>query len=117
MERLGLTLAALAFSASAAMAQTAPKGDGVHGKKIFVTYGCYQCHGYQGQGTNAGNRLAPKPLPFAVVDHQLREPRGRMPAYTRKTVSDQDVADIYAYLASTPKAKTVDEIPLLAAVR
>ena len=102
------------LAAGAALAQPAPKGDAVHGKSIYVSYGCYQCHGYQGQGSaSAGLKLAPNPLPYDAVDRQLRKPRDRMPVYTHKTVSDADVADIYAYLQSIPKAKTVAEIPLL----
>ena len=116
MKRLVLSLAAAGIFAGvgfgAAVAQ--PKGDVEHGKKIFATYGCYQCHGYQGQGgASSGPKLAPNPLPFDAVDRQLRKPRDRMPVYTHKTVSDADVADIYAYLQSIPKAKTVAEIPLL----
>lgn len=114
MKRIGLWLAAaLAFRAGAVVAQTAPKGDAVHGKAIFASYGCWQCHGYQGQGSNAGPKLAPDPLPYDAFERQLRKPRDRMPIYTRKTTSEQDVADIYAYLQSIPKAKTVAEIPLL----
>jgi ubiquinol-cytochrome c reductase cytochrome c subunit len=108
--------AALLASPAAAAPAAPPKGDAVHGKAIFAAYGCYQCHGYQGQGGNAGSRLAPGPLPYAAVELQLREPRGRMPAYARKNLSDQDVADIYAYLLAIPKAKTVAEIPLLAGI-
>lgn len=127
MKRLVLSLALIGLGAGAvagtALAQNAvpqgaaPKGDAVHGKKIFVTYGCYQCHGYQGQGSNAGPKLAPNPLPYEALDHQLRKPRDRMPIYTRTTTSDQDVADIYAYLLTIPKAKTVADIPPLAAVQ
>lgn len=117
MHRLTLLVAATALAglaAGAALAQSAPKGDTVHGKAIYISYGCYQCHGYQGQGSaSAGPKLAPNPLPYEAVDRQLRKPRDRMPVYTRKTVSDADVADIYAYLQSIPKAKTVAEIPLL----
>jgi mono/diheme cytochrome c family protein len=110
-----LLAAALVLSAGAALAQAppAPKGDAAHGKQVYVAYGCYQCHGYQGQGGNAGSRLAPDPRPFASVEHQLRQPIARMPAYSPKTTSAQDVADIYAYLLTIPKAKTVAEIPLL----
>ena len=43
----------------------------------------------------------------------MRKPRDRMPVYTHVTVTDSDVADIYAYLQSIPKAKTVAAIPLL----
>jgi ubiquinol-cytochrome c reductase cytochrome c subunit len=109
----GAALAAgLAFAGASAQ-DAAPKGDVAHGKHIFTTYGCYQCHGYQGQGSASGPKLAPNPLPFDAVARQMRKPRGVMPVYTHKTVSDGDVADIYAYLQSMPKAKTVADIPML----
>ena len=92
------------------------KGDVAHGKKIYVSYGCWQCHGYQGQG-GAGPKLAPTPLPYDALSRQLRKPRGTMPVYTHVTTPDQDVADIYAYLQSIPKAKTVADIPALAGVQ
>jgi mono/diheme cytochrome c family protein len=122
MKRLVLSLALAGVTAGmlagSALAQNAaPKGDVAHGKAIFVTYGCYQCHGYQGQGSQAGPKLAPNPLPYDAVDRQLRKPRAVMPIYTHKTTSDQDVADIYAYLLSIPKAKTVADIPALAEVK
>jgi len=110
----GLAVAAIAGSALAQ--DVAPKGDAARGKKIFVTDGCWQCHGYQGQGSNAGPKLAPNPLPFEAVSHQLRKPRGTMPVYTHVTTPDQDVADIYAYLQSMPKAKTVADIPQLSGI-
>ena len=108
----GLTVAA-ASAQTAAPQAAAPKGDAVHGKAVYAAYGCYQCHGYQGQGSGSGPKLAPNPLPFDALDRQLRKPRDRMPVYTHKTTSDADVADIYAYLLTMPKAKTVADIPLL----
>jgi mono/diheme cytochrome c family protein len=114
----GLTIAAVAGGAFAQDAQdTAPKGDAVHGKKIYVADGCWQCHGYQGQGSNAGPKLAPTPLPYEAVFRQLRKPRGAMPVYTHVTTPDQDVADVYAYLRSIPKAKTVADVPFLSGVQ
>jgi mono/diheme cytochrome c family protein len=110
-------MAVLAFGVATAQ-NAPPKGDAAHGKKIYVAYGCYQCHGFQGQGAAAGGpKLAPTPLPYAAVMQQLRKPRNVMPVYTHVTTPDQDVADIYAYLQSIPKAKTVAEIPLLADVK
>lgn len=106
--------AAFALSSAAAVSQSAPEGDAARGKKIFVRDGCYACHGYQGQGSNAGVRLAPNPIPIAAFLHLVRNPRARMPAYSQHVMPDQDVADIHAFLMTIPKAKTVEETPLLA---
>ena len=41
--------------------------DAEKGKAAFMKYGCWQCHGTQGQGsaiTSAGKVLAPDPLPL-----------------------------------------------------
>lgn len=93
--------------------QGAPAGDAAHGKALFVQDGCYACHGTAGHGEPYGPKLAPNPLPFNVVMNQLRQPRAVMPRYAPQFVSDQDVADIYAYLASVPASRKASEIPLL----
>ena len=90
----------------------APKGDAANGKKIFASYGCYQCHGYEGQG-GAGARLAPKPLSFDAFAKYVRHPSREMPPYTAKVVKDQELADIYAYLLSIPTPPPASSIPLL----
>ena len=118
MLRLNCFLAAaLALSCGTAFAQSAPAGDAVRGKTIYVSDGCYQCHGYQGQASNAGSRLAPGVTPYAAFANQVRNPRARMPAYSTVVLSDKDAADIYAFLRTIPKAKTVEEIPLLSRAR
>ena len=43
--------------AMAALAQT-KAGDTANGKRLFERNGCYECHGYVGQGGAAGARLA-----------------------------------------------------------
>jgi mono/diheme cytochrome c family protein len=92
----------------------APKSDAANGKKLFVSFGCYQCHGYEGQGSTAtGPRLAPRPIPFAAFTKQLRRPSNEMPPYTAKVTTDAQLADIYAFLQSIPPPKDVDSIPLL----
>jgi mono/diheme cytochrome c family protein len=83
------------------------------GKKLFSKYGCYECHGTQGQGTTAGARLAPKPIPLAALIAYVRRPAGQMPPYTTKVVSDAELADIRAYLASLPDPPPAQSIPLL----
>jgi len=83
------------------------------GKALFSKYGCYECHGTQGQGTTAGARLAPKPIALAALTAYVRRPAGQMPPYTSKVVSDAELADIRAYLASIPDPPPAKSIPLL----
>ena len=89
-----------------------PAGSATNGKKIFESYGCYQCHGYEGQG-GAGARLAPRPIAFPQFSRYVRQPTNQMPPYTRKVVSDQEVADIYAYLQTIAQPPSAKSIPIL----
>jgi len=100
-------------SKPAPAAQAAPKGDAENGKKIYSSYGCYQCHGYVAQG-GPGGRLAPRPIAFGAFSRYVRTPTGQMPPYTVKVVSDQELADIYAFLLTIQPPPAVDTIPILA---
>ena len=91
--------------------------DAANGKKIFLRDGCYECHGYNGQGTIQGARLAPPVLNADGMIRYVRKPAGAMPAFTDKVLSDQEVKDIYAYLKSLPGPKPVKDIPLLDQLR
>jgi mono/diheme cytochrome c family protein len=84
-----------------------------NGKKIFLRDGCYQCHGYAGQGTIAGARLGPPVLTAEGMTRYIRKPTGAMPAFSETVLSDQEVKDIYAYLKTMPAPKPVKDIPLL----
>jgi ubiquinol-cytochrome c reductase cytochrome c subunit len=111
---LMLALTPLAALAQTATATPAPPGNADTGKKLYNSYGCYQCHGYEGQGSTAtGPRLAPRPLPFAAFSRFIRRPPGQMPPYTEKVLSDADLGHIHAYLTSRPMPKPADSIPLL----
>ena len=91
----------------------APRGDAENGKKIFTAKGCYQCHNYTAAGGGAGPRLAPRPIPFPAFIKEIREPRAEMVPYTVKVLTDQEVADIYAFLLTIPAPPAVNTIPLL----
>ena len=95
-------------------AAPAPAGDAEKGKALFVKNGCYQCHNYEGHGGAAGARIAPNPLPFRGFVNYVRSPRGDMPPYTAKVMSEQDLADVHAYLRSRPRPAAVSSITLLA---
>jgi ubiquinol-cytochrome c reductase cytochrome c subunit len=90
-----------------------PKGDAVNGKNVYARDGCYECHGYVGQGGTAGPRIAPGPIAYTAFAKYLRQPTDQMPPYTTKVLSDQEVADIYAFLKTIPPPPPVDSIPLL----
>ena len=118
MKRLLLVVfvlaAALASHAQAPQrpAAAAPAGNADAGKKLFASIGCYQCHGYEAQGSNAtGPRIGPRPMAFASFSRYVRQPSGQMPPYTAKVVSDADLANIYAFVQSRPEP--AKEIPLL----
>ena len=85
-----------------------------NGRKLFVRYGCYQCHQYEAQGAAAtGPRLSPHPIAFANFTRYVRHPTGQMPPYTAKVVKDAELADIYAFLQSLPEPPAVKDVPLL----
>jgi ubiquinol-cytochrome c reductase cytochrome c subunit len=89
-----------------------PAGNAENGKRIFNKIGCYQCHGREGQGSvMTGPRIAPDPVPFEVLSRYVRKPTGEMPPYTAKVVSDQELADIYAFLQSRPHPPSAKTIP------
>jgi mono/diheme cytochrome c family protein len=93
----------------------ATAGNSENGKKIFTKDGCYECHGREGQGAaqGAGPRIGPPLLSFDGFTKYVHQPTGQMPPYTSKVISNQELADIYAYLQSRPKASPSKDIPLL----
>jgi mono/diheme cytochrome c family protein len=103
----------LALLAIASAAAQSPPGNAENGKRQFVKLGCYTCHGYQGQGGGAGAKLAPKPISATALIAYVRHPAGSMPPFTKKVVSDEELIDIHAYLASVPAPPPTKDIPLL----
>ena len=101
-----------AFAQGQASGSAVPQGDAENGEKLYNTIGCWQCHGYSGQG-GAGSRIAPDPIPFPAFSAYVRKPGGAMPPYSPKVVSDSDLADIYAFLLTIPQPPDPDSIPLL----
>jgi mono/diheme cytochrome c family protein len=110
--RVGLAVlaAGLLVGHSAASAADAAKG------KILFTqkYGCYQCHGTEGQGSPiTGPKLAPNPMPFEALSNFVRTSAREMPPYREQVLPNEDLADIYAYLQSIKPVADYKTIPLL----
>lgn len=91
---------------------TASAADAEKGRAAFVKHGCYQCHGFMGQG-GVGKTLAPGPLPYEAFSIFVRNTSAAMPPYQKAILSDEDLADIHAYLSSIPKAPDYKSLPLL----
>ena len=58
-----MVTAALLPVAAKSQGNAAPAGNVNNGKELYLKYGCYACHGYQGQGGVAG----PHSIPRAAV--------------------------------------------------
>ena len=107
---------ALIFLNSFAIAQTPASsltGNAETGKKLYVTYFCWSCHGSNGRAGGTGPAIAPSSRSGEDLIKYVRKPRGPMPPYTSKSISDKDLADIAAFLRSVPKDPDLKTIPLL----
>ena len=96
-----------------AAAQSASSGNADNGKRLFLRDGCWECHGFAGQGGRDGARIGATSLTLQGVIRYVRRPTGSMPAFTDKLISDQELTDIYAYLKSLPPVKAAKDVPLL----
>lgn len=87
--------------------------DAAQGRELFVTYGCWQCHGYEGQGSVAGVRIAPTLLPYAAFEQLVRRPANVMPAYAPSALPDDVLQDIFAFVQSVEEPPALEDIPAL----
>lgn len=123
--KIVLGIAAAALLTTLAHAQNAPApepatpastptGNVENGGVLYKKVGCYQCHSNEAQGGLSGPRIGPNVVPFARFLQYTRHPTGEMPPYTAKVLSDQEIADIYAWVQARPKPPAVDTLPQLA---
>ncbi len=91
-----VALAAVGHTAGAAPDERSP----------YVANGCYQCHGYAGQG-GAGARLARTAYSFEAFAALVRRPANEMPAYAPQVLEDRELRSIYDYLRSLPEPPRV----------
>ncbi len=84
------------------------------GKRLFEAKACYECHGWRGQGGLAGARLAQTKLSLQGFRSILRNPPpSNMPPYRTAVLTDQEVADLFAYVQTFPTPEPAGKIPLL----
>src|SRR5947199_8873103 len=110
----GLVVIGIGSATAQQPAPSVPAGNAKTGQALFMKIGCYQCHGNEAQGGAAGPRIGPSPmLSFQALSAYVRAPRGEMPPYTARVISEKDLADIYAFLAALPRPPAVESVPLL----
>ena len=91
-----------------------PEGRVETGAALYRSTGCYQCHADEAQGGAQGPRLGPDPVSFPRFTWYVRHPSGAMPPYTESVMSEQDLADVYAFVRARARPPAVSTIPLLA---
>ena len=102
------------LAGTAIWAQNPNAGNSANGKKLFEAKACYECHGWRGQGGLAGARLAQTKLTLPGFRNILRNPPpSNMPPYRAVLLTDQEVADLFAYIQSFPAPEPAARIPLL----
>ena len=85
-----------------------------NGKRLFEVKACYQCHGWRGQGGLAGPRLAQTKMNLTAFRAFVRNPPpGGMPQFRTPVLSDQELADIFAFIQTFPAPEPAANIPLL----
>jgi len=133
MKRLcGVALAALFVTAATLSAQNTPAptspvtGNAAAGKPLYYAYGCYACHGYNGEtGARAfvGNwgNLGTEERFIAFLRGRANVaplvPSTSMPNFGEAAVPDKQAKDVYAYIRSfKSNAPPLKDIPTLNAI-
>lgn len=110
-----LALDAMALKGTSRQSPRTLQGNAENGKELFTNFTCFGCHGYTGE-TGRGPRLNPPRLNQDRFITYLRNPPNprQMPPYRQAEVSDQKLADIYAFLESLPSGSPdAEDIPTL----
>jgi mono/diheme cytochrome c family protein len=99
-------------------AETRPSDDTARrvqsGAALYKKKGCYECHVEEAQGGPQGPRLGPNPIPQARFTAYVRNPTGDMPPFTERVLTNEELADIYAFLQARPQPRPLASVPLLA---
>ena len=80
------------------------------GRALYDSHQCWQCHGYEGQGSVAGVRIAPTLYPFEAFSRLVRH-TNIMPAYSPNVLSEEQLRLIYAFVLSVPEPPPLEDIP------
>lgn len=129
MKKIFLAVAVLTAAALFAQNRPAPTspvtGNATHGKALYYSYGCYACHGYNGEtGYRAfvGNwgHLANEQEFITFLRQRANvapiTPSDRMPNFSENVMSDKQAQDIYAYIRTFKSSAPKSADPTLTAI-
>ncbi len=111
----GWPLVATAQAVTSPVIAAGAVDDVERGHQLFMTNGCFSCHGTVGQGgaRSGAPKLAPDTYPFEAFRVLVRTPREAMPRFDVKYVSDEQLQLIHRYLSSIAKGPAAKDIPAL----
>jgi len=114
-EKFSNLMIASLFALGAAV-PSAIAADSESPREIYDRAGCWGCHGYEGQGGRHGPAIARTPHNYEAFSAFVRTTAGRMPPFTERVVSDEDLQAIHAYLQSRPEPPPPSDFSLLQGV-
>lgn len=80
-----------------------PEGNAANGQRWFSMHNCTSCHGANANDGRA-TAIAALDLSYGSFVSYLRNPSSpSMPRFSEKKLTDQDAADIYAWLKNLPE--------------
>ncbi len=101
------------WALGATVAVTQESDDDVReGRALYDSHQCWQCHGYEGQGSVAGVRIAPTLYPYEAFARLVRH-TNLMPAYSPNVLSEEQLRLIYAFVQSILEPPPLEDIPEL----
>jgi mono/diheme cytochrome c family protein len=112
------TLAAtlIALGCGSTLSQIATTGDAAKGKQEYLEHDCYACHGRVGEGGSfmySAPPLAGLNMPAVALQGFLRAAPNDMPSFAPTTLTNDDIANIAAFLRSLPGRSDPKDFALL----
>lgn len=96
--------------------------DAERGEALYVDFGCYACHGYNGTGrvplsAESSGILSNEALFIRYLrlraDQNPVNPKNTMPNYSADTLDDDRARDIYAYLRNLDdNPPAIEDVPV-----
>ena len=96
--------------------------DSIEGEKLYLSHGCYSCHGYNGTGryplANDISGIMTSEELFTMflrlrADLNPVSPSNSMPNYSKNVIDDSEAKQIYAYIKTFKDSPPqLEEIPI-----